>query len=139
MLRLLSVLLIGALAFGLVLLDPVPSAAAPAFAAQSSDEAGVRVVVTPMALGPGMTIWEFEVVMDTHTKPLDEDLAQSAVLVDEAGSRYRPAAWQGDPPGGHHRKVILQFTPPAEMPKAVELQIDGVGGAGARTFRWQLQ
>ncbi len=139
MLRLLSMLLIGALAFGLVLLDPVPSCAAPVFAAQSSDDAGVRVVVTPMALGPGMTIWEFEVVMDTHTKPLDEDISQAAVLVDEAGRRYKPVAWQGDPPGGHHRKVILQFSPPAEMPKAVELQIDGVGGAGIRTFRWQME
>ena len=139
MLRLLSVLLIGALAFGLVLLDPVASSAAPAFAAQSSDDAGVRVVVTPVALGPGMTIWEFEVVMDTHTKPLEEDLAQSAVLVDEAGRRYRPVAWQGDPPGGHHRKGILQFSAPGDMPKTVELQIDGVGGAGVRTFHWQLQ
>lgn len=139
MLRLLSALLIGALAFGFVLLNSDPSSAAPALAAQSSDDAGVRVVVTPMALGPGVTIWEFEVVMDTHSKPLDEDLAQSAVLVDEAGNRYRPVAWQGDPPGGHHRTGILQFSAPADMPKTVELHIDGVGGAGTRTFRWLLE
>jgi hypothetical protein len=139
MLRLLSALLIGALAFGLVLLNSVPSSAAPALPAQSSDEAGVRMVVTPLTLGPGDTIWEFEVVMDTHSKPLDEDLAQAAVLVDEAGNRYRPVAWQGDPPGGHHRTGILQFSAPAEMPKTVELHIDGVGGAGTRTFRWQLE
>ncbi len=139
MLRLLSALVIGTLAFGLVLLNPAPSSAAPAFAAQSSEEAGVRVVVTPLTLGPGAAIWEFEVVMDTHSKPLDEDLAQAAVLVDEAGRRYPPPAWQGDPPGGHHRKGVLQFAAPAEMPKSVELRIDGVGGAGIRTFRWQLE
>ena len=139
MLKILTALFAAALAFGFVFLHSGSSTAAPALAAQSSDDAGVRVVVTPKALEPGLRIWLFEVVMDTHTKPLEEDLAQSAVLVDEAGSRYRPAAWQGDPPGGHHRKVILQFSPPAEMPKAVELQIDGVGGAGVRTFRWQLQ
>jgi hypothetical protein len=139
MLRLLSALLIGALAFGFVLLNIDPSSAAPVFAAQSSDEAGVRVVVTPMALGPGVAIWEFEVMMDTHSKPLDEDLAQAAVLVDEAGRRYRPVAWQGDPPGGHHRKGILQFSAPAEMPKSVELQIDDVGGPGTRAFSWKLE
>ncbi|MBI2717665.1 MAG: hypothetical protein HY245_01325 [Rhizobiales bacterium] len=139
MLKLLSVLLVGALAFGLVHLDPAPASAAPAFAAQSSDIAGVRVVVTPMILEPGVTIWKFEVAMDTHTKPLDEDIAQAAVLVDEVGRRYRPMAWQGDPPGGHHRQGILQFAAPADMPKAVELQIDGVGEAGIRTFRWALK
>jgi len=97
------------------------------------------VVVTPKAVGPSVKVWEFEVVMDTHTKPLSENLSQVAVLVDDTGRRYIPAAWQGDPPGGHHRKGVLQFTAPAETPKAVELQIDGVGGASVRTFRWDLQ
>lgn len=139
MLRLLSILVAGALIFGAAFLTSGPASAAPALAAQSSEEGGVNVVVTPKALGPGIAVWEFEVVMDTHSKPLDEDIAQVAILVGEAGSRYKPLAWQGDPPGGHHRSGILQFSAPADMPKAVELQIDGVGGAGTRTFRWELK
>ncbi|HEY7459950.1 MAG TPA: hypothetical protein VH765_14495, partial [Xanthobacteraceae bacterium] len=71
---------------------------------------GVRVVVTPTALGPGAAVWEFQVVMDTHSKPLNEDLAQAAALVDDDGKRHAPVAWQGDPPGGHHRKGVLKFS-----------------------------
>ena len=139
MLRLLSRVLIGAFALGAVLLESAPSSTAPALAARSSDAAGVLVVVTPKTVELSAKVWEFEVAMDTHTKPLNENLAQVAVLVDEAGRRYAPLAWQGDPPGGHHRKGVLQFSAPAEEPKAIELQIEGIGGAGTRTFRWELK
>ena len=138
MLKSLSRILVAAL-FGAVLLGSAPSFAAPALAARTSDEAGIKVIVTPKALGLGAKVWEFEVVLDTHTKPLNDDLAQITVLMDEAGRRYVPVAWQGDPPGGHHRKGILQFSAPAEMPKSVELQIKGVGGVATRTFRWEVQ
>ena len=139
MLKLLSRVVLAALVFGAVLLEAAPSFSAPALAARSSDEAGVRVVVTPKALGPGVTVWEFDVVMDTHTKPLNDDLAKVAVLADGAGRRSVPVAWQGDPPGGHHRKGVLQFSAPAEMPKSVELQINSVGGVATRTFRWEIE
>ena len=128
-----------ALIFGTVLFESTPSSTAPALAARSSNEAGVTVVVTPKALGPGVTVWEFDVVMDTHTKPLTDDLAKVAALVDGAGHRYVPTAWQGDPPGGHHRKGILQFSAPAEIPKSIELQVNGVGGVAIRTFRWEMK
>jgi hypothetical protein len=138
MLKLLSRVLLVAFVLGAVLMESASSFAAPALAARSSDEAGVRVVVTPKAVGAGAKVWEFDVVMDTHTKPLNEDLAQIAALVDAAGHRYVPVAWQGDPPGGHHRKGVLQFSAPTERPKSVELQINGVGGVATRTFRWEL-
>jgi hypothetical protein len=90
-------------------------------------------------LAPGAKVWEFDIAMDTYTKPLIENLAQAAVLMDDAGRRcYTPRSWQGDPPGGHHRKGILQFTGPAERPATVELQIVGIGSPATRTFRWEL-
>jgi len=138
-LRPLSAMLAGALVLGLAFLHPGSASAAPDLAAQSSDDAGVLVVVTPTALGPDATVWEFEVAMDTHSQALDADISQVAVLVDEAGRRYAPLAWEGDPPGGHHRKGILRFAAPADMSGVVELQIEGVGGAGTRTFRWELK
>ena len=139
MMKLLSRVLLVAVVLGAFLLDSAPSFAAAALVARSSDEAGIKVVVTPKVLGPGAKVWEFEVVFDTHTKPLNDDLVQIAVLVDAAGRRYVPVAWQGDPPGGHHRKGVLLFSAPAEMPKSVELQITGVGGVAIRTFRWEVE
>ena len=131
--------LVPALIIGVIALSAsfVASSAA-ALVARTSDAGGVRVVVTPKPFGPSATVWEFEVVMDTHSETLSADLVQAAVLVDDNGRRYSPLAWQGDPPGGHHRKGTLRFPLPAGKPKAVELQIKGVGGAGERMFRWDL-
>lgn len=111
-------------------------AAAPA--AVSNDAEGVRIVVKPKAIAAGLA-WEFEVTMDTHTKPLDSDLTKAAELIDDGGRRYAPLSWQGDKPGGHHRKGILRFAAPAGQIKSVELQIQGVGGDSKRTFRWTLK
>jgi hypothetical protein len=115
-----------------------PASAGSGLQGRASDAAGVRVVVTPRSIA-GADKWEFEVAMDTHVKPLAEDLAFAAVLIDDKGGRAVPIAWQGDPPGGHHRKGVLQFTAPANSPKAFELQLTNVGGAALRTFRWELQ
>jgi hypothetical protein len=67
---------------------------------------------------------------------LGEDLTKAAVLVDGAGRRYTPVAWQGDPPGGHHRKGILRFPAPPEPAKSFELQMQGIGGVSQRVFQW---
>ncbi len=139
MLKSLAGVIAAALLLGSILLLGHPAFAAPALAARSSDEASVHVVVTPKALGRDAKIWEFAVVMNTHVKPLNDDLAQAAVLIDDAGRRMQPAAWQGDAPGGHHRKGVLQFTAPTEMPKAVEVQLSGIGGVTLRTFRWEVE
>ncbi len=114
------------------------SAGAPALAPSTSDAGGVRVVVTPKAVTAGAG-WEFQVMMDTHTKPLDDDLTKTAVLVDDGGRRYLPLSWQGDPPGGHHRKGVLQFAPPKEPIQSLELQIEGLGGPDKRVFRWNMK
>jgi hypothetical protein len=127
------------LVFATASLGPLPSNGAATLAARTSDAGGVKVVVTPRALDPDSKTWEFEIVMDTHTKPLKEDLVQVAVLVDDAGRRYAPVSWQGDAPGAHHRKGTLHFTAPTEMPVTVELRINDVGGVAVRTFRWELK
>ena len=106
--------------------------------ARSSDAEGVRVVVQPRTNVPVDGRWEFNVSMDTHTKPLSDDLARASVLIDDAGHRLTPLAWQGDPPGGHHRRGVLQFPFADANPKSIELQIEGVGGAEKRVFQWQL-
>ncbi len=135
---LVSTLIISAIALCAASISSTEASSAAVLVARTSDAGGVRVVVTPKPVGPNATVWEFEVVMDTHIEPLSADPAQAAVLVDDNGRRYIPLAWQGDPPGGHHRKGTLRFPLPAGKPKAVELQITGVGGPGERMFRWEL-
>jgi hypothetical protein len=127
-----------ALALGALFFPVTPSAAASALAARSSDANGVRVVVTPKQADPGAG-WTFEVVMDTHTQPLDADLTKSSVLIDDAGRRYLPLSWQGDPPGGHHRKGALRFATGNADLKSFELQIEGLAGAGKRVFQWTIK
>lgn len=133
-----SVLIISAIALCDSFISSTEASSAAALVARTSDAGGVRVVVTPKPVEQSATVWEFEVVMETHSVTLSADLVQTAALMDDNGNRYVPLAWQGDPPGGHHRKGTLRFPLPAGKPKAVELQITGVGGPDKRIFRWEL-
>lgn len=137
--RLYCVLVAGLLSAGSLFMSAEELSAASALQPRTNDTAGVRVVVIPRALTPGATTWEFDVTLDTHTKPLNDDLVAVSALVDERGRSTKPSSWQGDAPGGHHRKGILKFSPPAELPKSIELQINGIGGVATRTFRWEIE
>jgi len=83
--------------------------------------------------------WEFEVVFDTHSQELKDDLLKAAVLVADGGAPFSPAGWQGDGPGGHHRKGVLRFKPPAASPASVELRLQRPAESAPRVFRWQLR
>jgi len=112
------------------------ASAASGLAAQVNREGPVQVRVKPRSLAPDAKLWEFEVAFNTHSVPIDGDPAKFSVLVDTNGKTHAAIAWQGDPPGGHHRKGVLQFKPLASE-KAVELRINGVAGVATRSFRWQ--
>jgi hypothetical protein len=103
--------------------------AAARLAAQVNREGPVQVQVTPRSLAAGAKVWEFDVAFNTHTTPVEGDPAQFYV--------HKALAWNGDPPGGHHRKGVLQFKPVAGATE-IELRINGVGGIATRSFRWQL-
>jgi hypothetical protein len=107
-------------------------------AVRTHDAGGVRVVVKPRSIEAGASVWEFEITMDTHTKPLSDDLSRVAVLVDGSGRRYLPLAWQGDPPGGHHRKGVLRFPAPGVKSGKIELWMSGLGGVESRVFQWEV-
>ena len=113
--------------------------AAPDLGQRTSMSDGVSIAVKPLALGAGAKSWDFEVTLNTHTTPLEQDLTKVSVLVDPAGASHKPTGWKGDPPGGHHRKGVLQFSPLAGSPQYVELQIRDVGSPAVRSFKWQLR
>ena len=111
--------------------------AAGNLAPQSSSQSGVTVKVTPRSLAGAA--WEFEVVFDTHSGDLKDDLLKAAVLIADGSAPSSPSGWQGDGPGGHHRKGVLRFKPAAASPARVELRLQRPGEASPRVFRWQLR
>lgn len=111
-------------------------AAEMAPAAQTSNLGGVKITVEPRGFPRGAKTWDFTITLETHTQPLDDDLANASTLSADDKS-YRPLGWEGAPPGGHHRKGVLRFDAVTPLPQAVELQIRRTGEASPRIFRWQ--
>jgi hypothetical protein len=106
-------------------------------AQQTNREGKVTVKVTPLDLAAASVQWRFEIAFDTHVTALDHDLLAIAAL-DGGNGESAPIAWEGDAPGGHHRKGILTFKPLQPAPAAVTLKIRQVGGVAERHFNWPV-
>ena len=102
--------------------------------AQTVSVGTVAYEATPKNLSKSASIWDFEIVLDTHEGSLDQDLTQLAVLLDDKGREYKPVKWDGDPPGGHHRTGVLQFKTPDSDTQSITLKIN----PGIR-FTWDLK
>lgn len=98
----------------------------------------ITVEVTPRII-PEDRQWKFEVVFDTHSVELDQDPLQVAVLIDDQGTAFKPSAWDGPGPGGHHREGVLIFEAIVPIPKYVEVQVVDLGGIPERSFKWNIQ
>lgn len=105
---------------------------------KTDEQGGVLVEVTPISLGKDVSPWKFAVVFTTHTGSLDQDPRATIALVDDKGNVYKPEAWEGAGPGGHHREGTLVFTAISPAPSFVELKIKDLGGIPERTLRWDL-
>jgi hypothetical protein len=119
----------------LFVLTALPLAAAD-LPPRTSALAGVTLKATPRSLSGA--VWEFELAFDTHTQNLGDDVSKSAQLL-AGGASYAALEWQGDPPGGHHRKGVLRFKPVSPLPQAIELRIQRAGEAAPRSFLWELR
>ena len=113
--------------------------AASHLAAQTSSARGVTVKVTPQNVAGDAKMWDFAIVLDTHSADLNDDLVKSSLLLDRAGGAFAPVAWDGAPPGGHHREGVLRFKPISPGPQSIELRITRAGEDVPRSFRWQLK
>ncbi len=111
--------------------------AASALPARTSSQAGVTVKATPRALDG--SVWEFELVFDTHSQELNDDVEKTAVLSPAGGAAQTPIKWQGDPPGGHHRKGVVQFKAVSPRPASIVLRITRPGEPAPRVFQWALK
>lgn len=110
------------------------AASSVSYETQKDEQGSVTVEVKPLELSPSAAQWEFEVTLDTHSVELDDDMAASTFLIDDKGKEYAALAWEGDPPGGHHRKGILKFQSFSQI-DVVQLKIRGIGGT-ERIFEW---
>ena len=126
------------LAAALIAMVAASAAAGADLGTKTSRVEEVTIKVTPRSIAPGASAWEFVVVLDTHTKSLNEDLLRSAVLMDDKGVRHAPTAWVGSDPGGRHREGVLRFNALSPVPDVLELQIDRPEESRARLFRWSL-
>ena len=113
-------------------------AANPSLPTQTSSAGGVTVNVTPRNMAGNAKMWDFAIVLDTHSADLNDDLLKSSLLLDSAGGRFAPAAGDGAPPGGHHSEGVLRFKPISPQPQSIELRITRAGEDVPRSFRWQL-
>lgn len=106
---------------------------------QTNEELPVTIKVTPIELGKGAETWKFEIVLNTHSGSLDDDLLTAAYLMDDKGNTYQPTTWEGPGPGGHHREGVLVFEAVYPAPPFIELKIKNVGGISERSFKWDLK
>ncbi len=93
--------------------------------ARTVDAGGVQVRIEPLRID--QTGAAFLVILDTHSGDLRVDLAETARL-EVGGADWGDAAWDGDPPGGHHRQGTLNFEPGGPTRGTARLAIDGLPG-----------
>ena len=92
---------------------------------QQNNEGQVMVTVTPSTLSSAAATWRFDVQLNTHVAPLTQDLAKVSSLSDGKGHDEQPVAWQGDPPGGHHRNSgLYEVNIRLALPNGREVNVD---------------
>lgn len=101
---------------------------------QINDEDRVTVEIQPQKTAEGL---EFDISLATHAGDLNEELDKTATLTDENGIKYQPTSWQGDSPGGHHRKGKLIFDNIPYIIKIIQLNLGTIAGS-ERRFEWKL-
>lgn len=99
---------------------------------------GLAVTVEPIRLTLGQPA-RFSVALNTHSGSLDTDLVKAAAVVDDRGNVHPANAWDGPPPGGHHRSGTLTFPPLGPETKSFRLILRDLYGVSERVFEWQLQ
>lgn len=110
----------------------------PILSTQTNTEGEVTVEVTPKDLANNSASWDFALSLQTHAIDLDQDLAKSSILIDDNGNQFTPLAWEGDPPGGHHRQGLLRFAALQGQPASIVLSIKNIGDVPERLFKWEF-
>ncbi|MBI3342922.1 hypothetical protein HY032_02090 [Candidatus Gottesmanbacteria bacterium] len=116
---------------------PSPASSPSGNQTQTNENGNVTVTVTPQELSVGKPA-TFQIVYDTHSINLDFDVASVAELRDDQNNSYGMPVWNGDPPGGHHRKGALTFPTPLGKTTQIMLTLKNIAGIKERVFAWNL-
>lgn len=104
---------------------------------KTDEQNSVTVTITPANISPQAGEWQFNVLIDTHSVELDQDMVKISVLIDDQGKEYKPLRWEGAEPGGHHREGMLVFKQITPNPKSLGVKISGIGNVD-RSFVWRI-
>ena len=118
--------------------QPIEAAEAEQWEAKTDEQPPVTIRVTPVEFGKNATVWKFQIIFDTHSGSLDDDILMVATLADNKDNIYKPITWEGAGPGGHHREGVLTFNAIDPLPPFVELKVKNVGGVAERSFKWNI-
>jgi hypothetical protein len=111
---------------------------AEAYKTKANSQNQVRVDVQPIQLFSGKPA-RFEIRMNSHSGDLGQDIVAVSTLKDNQGRKYRPTNWQGSPPGGHHRKGVLEFPALDGAPASITLVIRQIANVPERIFVWTVE
>ncbi len=111
---------------------------AAAFETKSSRENGVKVDVTPVEFTPGKPA-RFQIRISTHSGDLSQNMVEVSMLRDDKGREYRPIGWEGSPPGGHHRRGVLEFPSFEGKSKKITLIVRDIANVPERLFEWKIK
>ena len=111
---------------------------AAAFETKSNRENGVRVDVTPVEFAPGKPA-RFQIRISSHSGDLSQDMVEVSMLRDDKGQEYRPVGWEGSPPGGHHRRGVLEFPSFEGKSKKITLIVRDIANVPERLFEWKIK
>jgi len=103
----------------------------------TDEQANVTVTITPSDLMWQSKEWKFDVVVNTHSVELDQDMASIATLADDNGKEYQALRWEGAAVGGHHGEGVLVFDAVTPYPQHLKLIIRGIANV-ERSFTWTL-
>ncbi|OGI82307.1 hypothetical protein A3I95_02830 [Candidatus Nomurabacteria bacterium RIFCSPLOWO2_02_FULL_44_12] len=106
---------------------------------KTDEQAAITVTVTPLDISPQSEEWKFNIIMNTHSVELNQDMTKIVVLLDDQGKEYKPLRWEGAEAGGHHREGILIWGVIVPMPKSVEIRIKDIGEIPERSFKWNTE
>lgn len=107
---------------------------ASALGTKTDEQGSMTVAVTPKENADGS--WDFDVVIDNHVSDVTQDMVAESSLVSSSGAVLTPTTWNGDPPGGHHRKGTLRFAKLSGNLADYTLVLRNLGGIAERRFSW---